>query len=867
MKSVLTSISHFFSLVPNALRPYRWPILISATILSVFMAMGLSRFAMDVTMDSWFQEDDPVLQSLDEFRSQFGSDDGLYIVYEAKDGDVFSDQSLRLIDQLTERLENWQDLDPQTITSMGLTQEQIDHLSHIKRVQSLTNIRIQQNTGDSLSSPRLVQQLSMNEAEREALKVQAMAQNNLPLFLFSKDFRFGAIMVTTDFGAVPVVDDLQASSDDLLLVDDLDSFADDFTAELDLTAEVTEVKFQDMDSSLYLGFMEPIVGLYSTPEMQGQFNFYPIGGAAMVDLAWDTMIMAAVLSIGTVLIIIILLWRLFHSVSAVLWPLVAIGLSALYVVGAVSWMGIDTSQLISLTVMLIVAVGVADCVHVMSSYQYFLRKGHGHQEALTAAYGQTGLPILLTTITTMAGMSALAATGMTQFVIFGLSSAAGVLMAFIYTMVLLPVLLDLWHPRIKVKAGEAEEEAAKRHWLQPILDRTPAFVQRHRHLVNGVFIGTFLLCLYGATQVKIDSNFAELYREGTDFRVAYDVVDANMSGTGAVAIMVDMGTSDALNDPQVLNTMANLQAYVEQTYSEFVVTSNSLADVVKETHATMQDGSDRYRTIPDSEIAVAQLLYLFNSANPEARRALVNDDYSASHINFTLLNAGSSEYSEFFASIQQDIIAAFEPLRDQYPDMDVHATGSLAMMMRLMDDLSRSQFESLTLAVVIISALMILTLGSIQAGLLAIIPNLIPATLTFGLMGLLAIPLDGDTLMIAPLIIGIAVDDTIHFITHYRMALAKFNDMKLALINTIKEVGQAVTFTSLILGCGFFMLSFSDYLGIAKVGMFGSLAIFVALLCDLLFFPALIMWFKPRFGQKNVKDNLDFKGVTNVTND
>ncbi|MGB2182063.1 MAG: efflux RND transporter permease subunit, partial [Pseudomonadales bacterium] len=444
-----------------------------------------------------------------------------------------------------------------------------------------------------------------------------------------------------------------------------------------------------------------------------------------------------------------------------------------------------------------------------------------------------------------------------------LSSAAGVLMAFIYTMVLLPVLLDLWHPRIKVKAGEAKEEAAKRHWLQPILDRTPAFVQRHRHLVNGVFIGTFLLCLYGATQVKIDSNFAELYREGTDFRVAYDVVDANMSGTGAVAIMVDMGTSDALNDPQVLNTMANLQAYVEQNYSEFVVTSNSLADVVKETHATMQDGSDRYRTIPDSEIAVAQLLYLFNSANPEARRALVNDDYSASHINFTLLNAGSSEYSEFFASIQQDIIAAFEPLRSQYPDMDVHATGSLAMMMRLMDDLSRSQFESLTLAVVIISALMILTLGSMQAGLLAIIPNLIPATLTFGLMGLLAIPLDGDTLMIAPLIIGIAVDDTIHFITHYRMALAKFNDMKLALINTIKEVGQAVTFTSLILGCGFFMLSFSDYLGLAKVGMFGSLAIFVALLCDLLFFPALIMWFKPRFGQKNVKDNLDFKGVTN----
>ena len=863
MTSILTSLSSGFAAIPNALRPYRWWVLLAAVVLSIFMAMGLTRFAMDVTMDSWFQEGDPVLQTLDEFRSQFGSDDGLYVVYEAKDGDVFSEQSLRMIDEFTQRLKNWQDLDADALVSLNLTEEQISYLSHIKRVQSLTNIRIQVNEGDSLTSPKLVQKFDMSEVERQALKATAMAQNNLPLFLFSEDFRYGAVMITTDFGAMPVEEDLQQVSDDLLLSDDLDSFAEeDFGGEFDDTAEVKEVRFQDMDSTLYMSFMAPVAALYSTEEMQSQFNFYPIGGAAMVDLAMETMVMAGVLSLGTVLVIIVLLWRLFHSVSAVIWPLVAIGLSAMYVVGGVSWMGIATSQLISLTVMLIVAVGVADCVHVMSSYQYFLRKGLSHEQALTEAYGQTGLPILLTTITTMAGMGAIAATGMVQFVIFGLTSAAGVLMAFIYTVVLLPVLLDFWHPRIKVKEGETEEEAAKRHWLQPILDKTPAFVQRHKTLVNMIFIVGFGLSLYGATQVKIDSNFAELYKEGTTLRTAYEVVDSNMSGTGMVEIMIDMGTSDALYDPLVLQTMADLQSHVEKTYSQFVVSSNSLADIVMETHAVMQDGSDHYRTIPSSSTTVSQLLYLFNSANPEERRALVNDDYSASHINFTLLNAGSSEYTEFFEALNGDVEAAFAPLVERYPELEVQPTGTLAIMMRLMDDLSRSQFQSLTIAVVIISILMILTLGSVQAGLLAIIPNLIPATLTFGLMGWLDIPLDGDTLMIAPLIIGIAVDDTIHFITHYRMALAKYNDMKIALVKTIKEVGQAVTFTSLILGCGFFMLSFSDYLGIAKVGMFGSLAIFVALLCDLLFFPALIMWFKPRFGQKNVKDNLDFKGAT-----
>jgi predicted RND superfamily exporter protein len=398
-------------------------------------------------------------------------------------------------------------------------------------------------------------------------------------------------------------------------------------------------------------------------------------------------------------------------------------------------------------------------------------------------------------------------------------------------------------------------------WLQGLLDRIPEFVERYKHAVNFAFVSLFVVCLYGATQVKVDSNIAELYREGSPLRTAYNVVDEHMMGTGSLEIFIDMQQSDALMQADVLQTMDQLQRQIEKQYAQHIIRTNSLADLVKDTHRIMRDGSDKFKTIPDDDLAVSQLLYLFNSSNPEERRALVNDDYSQSHISLQLKNAGSSEYAEFFEQVQIDIEEAFSVHQDQYPNMDVHVTGTLAMMMRLMDDMSNNQFKSLALAMVIISGLLVLTLGSVQAGLMSIIPNMIPATLTFGLMGLLGIPLDTDTLMIAPLIIGIAVDDTIHFITHYRMALAKHSDMRMALVDTIKEVGQAVTFTSLVLGCGFFMLSFSNYLGLAKVGAFGSLAIFVALLCDLLFFPALIMVFKPKFGQKNLIDNLQFKGL------
>ncbi len=278
--------------------------------------------------------------------------------------------------------------------------------------------------------------------------------------------------------------------------------------------------------------------------------------------------------------------------------------------------------------------------------------------------------------------------------------------------------------------------------------------------------------------------------------------------------------------------------------------THSLADLVKDTNKIMNNNNEAAYSIPSDPLAVSQLLYLFNSSNPEDRRSLVSDDYSRSHVTIQLRNAGSHEYGVFFADIQSDIDDVLGEVNASYPNMETSVTGSFAMMMRMSDVISKSQFRSLVLAIIIISIILALSLGSLQGGLLAIIPNMLPAILAFGLMGLLGIPLDADTLMIAPLIIGIAVDDTIHFITHYRIALANNLKRNEALIQTVKEVGQAVTFTSMVLGMAFFMLSFSDYLGLAKVGIFGSLAIFVALLCDLLFPPALIYIFKPSFGIK-----------------
>ncbi len=876
MNKFLQRLAAFFGAIPDTLRPFRLPIAIFVFLATAFLAFGMTRFQLDTSFDAWLSDEDPAVRALDDFRRQFGSEDGLFLVYRAKDGDVFSPASLSAIRALTDTLENWPQLDPK---SLNIDDTTLQSLDHITRVQSLANTRYQISTGDTLESRLLLPDKGeITPAIAARTRQIANSQRNLKLLMFSDNSEFGAVMLSTDFGAIPVK--TTDATGGILATDALDFSADDFAVEFDPNATERLVKFEDTQPATYIGFIKALKAIYGQPTYANAFEFFPIGTAGMMDFSMQTLTQAGILVMVAVLVIVLMLYTLFHTWSAVVWPVFAVGASSVWVFGGMAWLGIPSTQLIALTIMLVLAVGIADCVHVMSEYLFFKRDGLDHPAAIRRAFEKTGVPILLTSITTIAGMLAIAFGGVGQFVTFGVTSALGVAAAFVFTVVVLPVLLEFWHPhRITTSPAKAGiwrrvlswllaplrlvQWVSRRiglswllgaTWLQPLLDRVPAFSYRARYPIVAVFVGLFVLTGYGATKVQIDSNLVELFKKGTPIRVAYEIVDKHMAGTGTMEVMLDFKASDAFADARVLQAVDNMQADLKARYSDYVVRTASLADLVKATNQTMHGDDPAFYTIPDDSLAVSQLLFLFNSSNPEDRRAIVSDDYSRSHVTIQLRNAGSHEYGLIFADIKEVIAAHFEPLSADYPGWTVQLTGTFALMMRMSDVIAKSQIRSLTLAALIISAIMIITLGSIQGGLLAIVPNLLPAVLAFGLMGLLGIPLDTDTLMIAPLIIGIAVDDTIHFVTHYRMALARGRSATDALIQTVKEVGQAVTFTSLVLGMAFFMLSFSNYLGIAKVGLFGSLAIFVALLCDLLFLPALIYIFQPKFGVKNAGD-------------
>ncbi len=844
MQSVLSLFNRSFERAPQVLLPLRGWVLLIFLALTVFLTYGLfTRAQVEMSLESWFKADDPIKVSLDQFRAQFGSDDGVYVVYEAADGDVFSAASLRTIRDFHQALDKLrlglQSLDPESQTPAPM-------LQRILRVDSLYNARYQIAEGDTLIAKKLLaHDFPKTEQEREQKRGLALSQEPMELAYFSKDFRYGGIRLKTDFGVVPVNSEKADQAPDLLAEDDFELSA---STEVRPDFAVAEVEYQDMQMEEYMAFMAELRQLTQSPEF-AHFQFYYTGNAPMMDFFMGVMGRAALLLLLMVGVVIGLLWFLFRSVSAVVWPLLVILCSIFWSFGLVSLLGFELSLMVTFSFMLILAVGIADCVHVLSSYLYYRRAGMEHHPAMIKAYRKTGMPILMTTLTTMAGMGALTISDMPHIRVFGFSSAMGVLVAFLLTIFVLPVLLDLWHPFTK-KAARKLSEGQSSTRLQGVLDRIPALVEKHARLIVVVYFVGFGVLLYGGTQVRVDSNLAELTAETSEIRINYDLVDAQMMGGQNMEFMLALGQRDALKDPAVLKVIDEFQRHIEAHYDHYIKKTFSLADLVKDTHRVMQAGEQAFHIIPDDPRLTAQLLYLFDNANPDDRREMVSDDYAKSHITVTLRNAGSYEYTQFFEDIRADMQRMFGPLQAKYPDMSVTVTGSLALMMELVNHISWTQIKSFSLALIIITCLLIVAFGSMQAGLIAIVPNLLPAVFAFGVMGLLDIPLDTDTLIIAPLIIGIAVDDTIHFVAHYRDAWFDSGDVEKALVSTIKEVGQAVTFTSLILGLGFSMLAYSDYMGHAKMGIFGSLAIFVALSSDLLLLPALIKWFKPDLGRR-----------------
>ncbi|MCP4754548.1 MAG: RND family transporter [Proteobacteria bacterium] len=834
MKSLLNTLNTFFEHSHDRLIRHRLKIWLGFILLFGVSVLGIPRLSIDMTMESFFEENDPVKLLYDQFRDTFGSDDSVYIVYEAADGDIFSDRSLRALQRLQDLLEN---------PEAGENGDVPPTYDHIVEVKTLLNVSYLEADQDTLISREFIgDELPATDAEREKLRQQALHHDDYPQFYLSRDSRYGGILIRTDFGIVPIDEGPTGEEDDLT--------DDGFDATIP-SQPPGKQRYKLTTMQEYADFDTMIEELIGRPEFEGTLKFYPVGNPAIMGFFNDVFnTEISILFSGALVLMMIVLFVLFRSVSGIVWPVCVVILSLFITLGLAGWLDVTMSMMVQILMMLVMVVGIADSVHILSGYYYFRHRNLEHLPAIRAVLRRSGLACLLTSVTTSIGMFALTIVPIRPIQVFGLFAGFGVLLAFVVSVVLLPLMLDIWQPISRKRAQRIAQSLQKPSFVQRFLGAVEPYSYQYPKTILLVFIVVLGIALYGVSQVKIDSNMVEIIEEGLPIRVAHDLVDDAMGGSQSMEIYLKFGKQDALKDPEVLNAMEKIQSTLKTKHGQYVVKTSSLVNVVKESYRSLNENRQEMYIIPQNRRVLEQTLLMFDMANPDDRSLLVPDDYSQGRISVRLINYGSSEYTDFFEDINNQLQAVFDPLKQKYPDLEVDITGNLAMMMIMIEYISWSQIRSFGLALAIITVLLFVVFGSPKVGLIAMIPNVFPVLVTFGTMGLFGFALDADTLIIAPIVIGIAVDDTIHFLTHYRSEYMETGNTVKSIVLSLREAGQAITFSTVILVIGFSILVISVHQGMANFGILSAVAFCSALLADFLLLPSLCVLFKIKFPKR-----------------
>lgn len=840
MENMVKGLNYYFENLPKMIRKHRFLVVGVFLVMTVLLGGGTGRIIMDNSLDSFFRENDPVKKEYDKFKAVFGGDEYVYIVYKAKDGDIFSQRSVKALKGFYDDIANYR---------LTLPPSETSPLDHVVEIKSLINIKFLEASEDTLYSRSLIgEDLPETGEEREKLRKKALGHPDYPHLFLSKDCGYGGILLRTDFNSEIMPEPGNEDAGAAGAFDNEDPF--DLVSESPFTGVAGDLVFKKTDMAEYPLLISALESLMQKQAYRDALEFHPVGKPVMMDFFARVVFEDLGKIMGLVLLlIIVMLWLLFRSFSAVVWPVLLIIATVVWVTGIIGWSGVSMSIMFQIIIFMILAIGVADAVHILSGYLFFRNRKLDHETALTAVMKKSGLACFLTSSTTAIGLLSLSLVPIKPIAVFGIFSAVGVLTAFVLTVCLMPLMLDLWNP-------VPQKTVEKNHFIQRLIRKTKTTGSGKPGSVIMVFLVLGVVFFTGLMNLRIDSDEIEVLKKGLLLRQSFDVVNENMGGTGNMEISIDLKKENALKDPEVLYQMEALQIYLKDVEGSKVVKTLSLVNIVKDSYKALKNGDDRFYMIPEDPAVLSQTLFLFENANPKDRRRLVTDDYSNARIEIHLRNAGSVEALAFKEKAHDYIDIHFRSVKEKYPDSEIKLTGNMTLLATMLDYISWSQIKSFGLTLVVISGILFMVFGNFKAGAVAVVPNVFPILTTFGIMGFMDIPLDMDTLLIAPVIIGLAVDDTIHFLTHYKLELDKYGDIKTAAVRSIREAGQAICFTSLILAAGFSMFFMSFHKGLSHFGIFSAIAIITAFIADIYLLPALCTFFEVDFQATGVKRNI-----------
>ncbi len=544
----------------------------------------------------------------------------------------------------------------------------------------------------------------------------------------------------------------------------------------------------------------------------------------------------------TLCLVAVILIVSFRCVRGVVIPLGAIGITLIWTVGALAWSGRQLKVTTLVLPSLLIANGCSYVIHFLAQYYHALIKSyaqgqdchlHGldadkYRASILEALKVVHVPICISAATTMAGFGALTFNKISAIRDLGVFATLGVFLSCFFCLTLVPALLLLLPiPRLHRLPGR---QGSHRHTL---LQELGSFNIRHRRWVWAISLASACWALWGLLRLQVHTDYLGYFRKSAPIVQAAQEFQQRLAGIAPLAVIVETTGNRLVTDPDILKAAEALQKSLSQAPG--VDLTLSFVDVLKMLNRAFH-GED-----PDSfklplEPEVIDDLAGFAESDPSG----LSEDFISSDRKFLRILArthlfGSTGLRNELDRLEKDAAALFPP------DVRVHATGTLVLMNQTSDRVADEQIRSLVVAVSLITFIVVLLFRSWKVGLLAMIPAGLPVFLCFGLMGWSGTPLNVNTSLIANIAIGIAVNNCVHYVIHFRRNLSKGFSIQDSTRESLNKVGGPMLASAVALSLAFLVFAFSRFVPVAHFGLLSAFIMGVDLITNVFLLPSLML--------------------------
>ncbi|MBN1655008.1 MAG: RND family transporter [Deltaproteobacteria bacterium] len=565
----------------------------------------------------------------------------------------------------------------------------------------------------------------------------------------------------------------------------------------------------------------------------------------------------------------------FRNIIGVVLPLITVGLGTLWAVCFAAFLHKPLTVVTASIPTLITAVGSAYTIHVLHTYFDLRREGRPKREAVLEGMEKVGAAVFMAGMTTIGGFISLSTSSVIPIRDFGYLAAFGAFSCLVVSLSFAPAMLMLFdRKKYTTQAHEASpsDYDPSRGVLGAVLAKVADFVGQRKIAVVLFALVFITVCGLGAKRLSVTSDMAKYFLAHSEIRRADDYLKENFGGTSLFSITLDGKAADYWKDPKALSKLDRLVAFVDRKFSGRIGKSLSLNDYVKKMWMALHNDDPAYFRIPDSAQGVADCLFLYSQSS-DSLSTMVDFDYRETRVSFKMKDGDTRtmrlikrEVDSWMAAHFPEMVGKPAPspgfaqwlllnlgLANPTPDVtgaDYHLSGDTYLQYSVDQLVVLGQMRSLSFSVLIVLVLSAIIFRSFVGGLLSIVPILMTVLGNFAVMGFWKIPLDIGTALVANAAVGCGIDYAIHYINRYRLKRLEGYDETEAIKQTHLTSGKAIVFNAVAVALGFFVLIFSNFNPVIRLGILTGITMLTSSFMALTVLPPLLVWLKPRFIRK-----------------